>query len=81
MRPHVVDPALGIELKNEILLVMRDSRAVVSMRTVRLAGNHLLCEAETESESNTDSDSDTKRNTITDADAVTNSHTYANTEG
>ncbi len=37
LRPHVGGPGLGTEINNEILFVMRDSRAVVSVRAMRLA--------------------------------------------
>lgn len=68
MRPHVVDPGRGTERKNEILLVMRFPHAIVSVRTMRLAGTRLLCKGETESESYANSESDPDRKTLADAE-------------
>jgi hypothetical protein len=43
----LVVPGWETEIKNEILFVMRDSRAFVSVWIIRLARNNLLRETET----------------------------------
>ena len=58
---------LGTERKNEILHFMRFPRAIVGMRTIRLAGTHLLCKGETESEPYANGESDINPDTLTDA--------------
>lgn len=48
---------------------------------MRLARDQLLSKAEAESESNTKGDADANCNALADTHAVTNSDTFADTEG